>query len=78
MPSRQVEIHNSLLTAEFSESSADALPHARYLAESLGAMLHVPQVIANPWPRLYGPAAKDYISIVNHARSRPPGIDDSG
>ena len=70
MPSRQVEIRNILLTTDFSESSADALPYARYLAERLGAALYVLHVISNPLSRLYGPVAKDYISIVNNARSR--------
>ena len=70
MPSRQVAIRNILLTTDFSESSADALPYARYLAESLGAVLYVLHVISNPLSRLYGPVAKDYVSIVNNARSR--------
>jgi nucleotide-binding universal stress UspA family protein len=70
MPSRVVEIRNILLTTDFSESSADALPHARYLAERLGAALYVLHVISNPLSRLYGPVAKDYISIVNNARAR--------
>lgn len=70
MPSRQVEIRHILLTTDLSESSGDALPYARYLAERLGAAVYVLHVISNPLSRLYGPVAKDYISIVNNARSK--------
>jgi len=65
-----VNIRNLLLTTDFSESSAYALPYARLMAERLGAVLYVLHVISNPLKPRYGPVAKDYASIVKNARAK--------
>jgi nucleotide-binding universal stress UspA family protein len=70
MPLPLVNIRNILLTTDFSEDSAGAAPYARYMAERFGATLYVLHVISNPLSALYGPVARDYVSIVNNARSR--------
>jgi nucleotide-binding universal stress UspA family protein len=65
-----VNIRNLLLTTDFSESSALALPHGRLMAQRFGATLFVLHVISNPLLRRYGPVANDYASIVNNARAK--------
>lgn len=65
-----VKIRNILLTTDFSESSAEALPYARYLAEHLGTVLYVLHVINNPLARCYGRPDGDYAAIVNNARAK--------
>jgi universal stress protein A len=70
MPSRPVNIRNLLLTTDFSESSTQALPYARNMAERLGAALHLLHVISNPLAPLYRSAANDYDAIVSNARAR--------
>jgi len=65
-----VSIRNLLLTTDFSDSSAVALPYARLMAERLRAVLYVLHVICNPLSPRYGPVADDYVSIVNNARAR--------
>jgi universal stress protein A len=70
MPRPAVTIRNLLFTTDFSESSADALPYALYMAERFGAALHVLHVITNPMSLRYGPVADDYAEIVDNARTR--------
>lgn len=65
-----VNIRNLLLTTDFSDSSALALPYARLMAERFRAVLYVLHVICNPLSPLYGPVANDYIAIVNNARAK--------
>jgi nucleotide-binding universal stress UspA family protein len=65
-----VNIRNLLLTTDFSESSAVAVPYARLMAGRFGAVLYVLHVISNPLLRRYGPVANDYASIVSNARAK--------
>ncbi len=65
-----VNIRNLLLTTDFSDSSALALPYARLMAERFGAMLYVLHVICNPLSPRYGPVPNDYASIVKNARAK--------
>ncbi len=66
----EVNIRNLLLTTDFSDSSALALPYARLMAERFRATLYVLHVISNPLSPRYGPVADDYASIVNNARAK--------
>src|SRR5579883_594350 len=70
MRAAPARIRNILLTTDFSESSATALPYALAMAERFGATLYVLHVIANPLSPRYGPVADDYTSIVNNARAK--------
>ncbi|HKD66500.1 MAG TPA: universal stress protein [Candidatus Binataceae bacterium] len=65
-----VNIRNLMLTTDFSDSSAQAVPYARLMAERFRAVLYVLHVISNPLLRRYGPVANDYSSIVNNARAK--------
>jgi nucleotide-binding universal stress UspA family protein len=65
-----VNLRNLLLTTDFSESSALALPYARLMAERMRAVLYVLHVISNPLLSRYGPVANDYASIVSNARAK--------
>jgi len=65
-----VNIRNILLTTDFSDSSAIALPYAKVMAERFGATLYVLHVIANPLASRYGPVGNDYDSIVKNARAQ--------
>jgi nucleotide-binding universal stress UspA family protein len=63
-------LRNILLTTDFSPSSTVALPYARLMAERMGAALYLLHVINNPLSPRYGPAPRDYDSIVSNARAR--------